>query len=53
MPPRPASVAHSGGDPLSQEEFRLAAGLIAYRTPSSGSWVEWLNVALEGTRQWN
>ena len=49
----PASIADNGGAPLSQEEFRLGPGLIAYRTPSSGSWVVWLNKALEGARQWN
>jgi DNA-directed RNA polymerase specialized sigma24 family protein len=49
----PASIAHSGGAPLSQEEFRLGPGLVAYRTPASGSWVVWLNSALEGARQWN
>jgi len=37
------SATAPGGGPLTREEWRLSPGLIAYKTPLSGSWVVYLN----------
>ncbi len=39
------------GDPLNRDEFVLRPGLVAYKTPSTGSWVVFLNGRLSA-RAW-
>jgi hypothetical protein len=38
--------------PLSREQWRLGLGLIAYKTPLTGSWVVYLNSRLDAQTQW-
>ena len=45
------SATAADGGPLSREQWRLGLGLIAYKTPLTGSWVVYLNSRLDAETQ--